>query len=86
VARAFEIYRKLGMRHMCVVDQHGMLVGMLTRKDLMTFRISENMRAHKVDAMLRCDNHHHAWLVCYHSPPSLMLAESTLLHLRVLAT
>ena len=44
VARAFEVFRKLGMRHMCVVDQQGTLVGMLTRKDLMTFRINENIQ------------------------------------------
>lgn len=43
VSRAFEIFRKLGMRHMCVVDDDCHVVGMLTRKDLMTYRIKEHI-------------------------------------------
>ena len=53
VARAFDVFRKLGMRHMCVVDNEGMLVGIITRKDLMTFRLSDNIRLHKAQALLR---------------------------------
>ena len=53
VARAFDVFRKLGMRHMCVVDYEGMLVGFIKRKDLMTFRLSDNIRLHKAEALLR---------------------------------
>ena len=53
VARAFDVFRKLGMRHMCVVDNAGMLAGIITRKDLMTFRLSDNIRMHKAEALLR---------------------------------
>ena len=53
VARAFDVFRKLGMRHMCVTDNEGMLVGMITRKDLMTFRLADNIRVHKAEAQLR---------------------------------
>ena len=53
VARAFDVFRKLGMRHMCVTDSEGILVGILTRKDLMTFRLADNIRLHKAEALLR---------------------------------
>jgi chloride channel 7 len=53
VARAFDVFRKLGMRHMCVTDNEGMLVGIITRKDLMTFRLADNIRLHKAEALLR---------------------------------
>jgi CBS domain-containing protein len=39
VSRAYTLFRKLGMRHLCVVDGRGRAVGMVTRKDLMTFRM-----------------------------------------------
>ena len=57
VARAFELFRKLGMRHLCVVNNHGVLVGMVTRKDLMTFRLEDNVKRHKAEAMVA------GWLV-----------------------
>jgi CBS domain-containing protein len=44
VARAFDVFRKLGMRHMTVIDSEGMLVGILTRKDLMTYKLADNIR------------------------------------------
>lgn len=56
VARAFELFRKLGMRHLCVVNNMGMLIGILTRKDLMTFSIGKNMKRHKAEGAL------HGWL------------------------
>lgn len=52
-ARAYEIFRKLGMRHMCVVDNSGMLAGLLTRKNLMTFTLDDNVRELKARAVLR---------------------------------
>jgi CBS domain-containing protein len=53
VARAFELFRKMGMRHLCVCDIDGILVGMITRKNLMTFELADNIRLHKAEAMLR---------------------------------
>ena len=53
VARAFEIFRKLGMRHLCVVDDDYRLVGMVTRKDLMTFKLSENLMTPGIEALIR---------------------------------
>ena len=53
VARAFELFRKMGMRHLCVCDINGILVGIITRKDLMTFELADNIRLHKAEAMLR---------------------------------
>ena len=53
VARAFDIFRKLGMRHMCVVDSETHVVGILTRKDLMTYRIAEHIMPHRVEVMIR---------------------------------
>ena len=45
LARAFEIFRKLGMRHLCVINTHGMLIGLVTRKNLMTYRLSDRCAA-----------------------------------------
>ena len=53
VARAFEVFRKLGMRHMCVVDDRSNLVGIVTRKDLMTFKIAENIMTPRTEALIR---------------------------------
>ena len=59
VARAFDVFRKLVMRHLCVTNNEGMLVGILTRKDLMTFKLKDNIRIHKAEALLR------AWVVLW---------------------
>merc|ERR1712167_117699 len=40
VARAYEIFTKLGLRHLVVKGHTGKAEGMLTRKDLMLWRIS----------------------------------------------
>merc|ERR1711871_760192 len=53
VARAFGIFLKLGMRHMCVVNEDNRLVGILTRKDMMTYKISENLMKPDIEAMIR---------------------------------
>jgi chloride channel 7 len=39
VARAYEVFRKLGLRHLVVLGLTGEVVGMITRKDLMLFKI-----------------------------------------------
>lgn len=41
------------MRHLCVVDSNNLLVGMLTRKDLMTYKLEENVMEHKAEAIMR---------------------------------
>lgn len=53
VARAYDIFRKLGMRHMCVVDNSGKLAGLLTRKNLMTFTLDDSICRLKARAVLR---------------------------------
>jgi H+/Cl- antiporter ClcA len=39
VSRAYEIFRKLGLRHLVVCGYNGRVEGILTRKDLMVYRI-----------------------------------------------
>jgi len=41
VSRAYEVLRKLGLRHLCVMGSDGMLWGVVTRKDLMVFKTVE---------------------------------------------
>ena len=41
VSRAYEVFRKLGLRHLMVTGPDGMLCGVVTRKDLMIFKIVE---------------------------------------------
>jgi chloride channel 7 len=53
VARAFDIFRKLGLRHMCVTDSEGMLKGILTRKSLMTYKLGDETKLKKVESFLR---------------------------------
>ncbi len=53
VARAFEVFRKLGMRHLCVSDAENNLVGMVTRKDLMTYKIVDNIMTPRAEAVIR---------------------------------
>jgi CBS domain-containing protein len=53
VARAFEVFRKLGMRHLCVTDGENNLVGMVTRKDLMTYKIVDNIMTPRAEAVIR---------------------------------
>ena len=53
IGRAYEVFRKLGMRHLPVVDLNGDAVGMLTRKDLMTYRLKENILITRVQALWR---------------------------------
>ena len=53
IGRAYEVFRKLGMRHLPVVDLEGDAVGMITRKDLMTYRLKENILITRVQALWR---------------------------------
>ena len=53
VARTFEIFRKLGMRHLCVIDSSGLLAGIVTRKNLMQFKLDDHVCYNKARAVLR---------------------------------
>ena len=39
VSRAYEVFRKLGLRHLVVLGRDGTVIGMVTRKDLMIFKL-----------------------------------------------
>ena len=39
VSRAYEVFRKLGLRHLVVLGRNGEVAGMVTRKDLMIFKL-----------------------------------------------
>ena len=41
LSRAYSVFRKLGMRHLPVIDQDGSVVGIITRKDLMQYLLSD---------------------------------------------
>ncbi len=34
ISQAYDMFHKLSLRHLCVINHDGLLVGMLTRKDL----------------------------------------------------
>ena len=42
VARAYSIFRKLGLRHLVVLERDGRVCGMITRKDLMLYKLVEH--------------------------------------------
>ena len=39
MSRAYEVFRKLGLRHLVVLGRDGGAAGMITRKDLMVFKL-----------------------------------------------
>jgi len=41
--RTYVIFRTLGLRHLIVVDVHNRVVGLITRKDLMPFKMQERL-------------------------------------------
>ena len=42
VARAYSILRKLGLRHLVVIERNGVVCGMVTRKDLMLYKLVDS--------------------------------------------
>jgi len=43
--RTYVIFRTLGLRHLVVVDVHNHVVGLITRKDLMPFKMQERLES-----------------------------------------
>ena len=41
VDRTYILFRTMGMRHLMVIDEHNHVRGIITRKDLMGFRLGE---------------------------------------------
>lgn len=42
VARAYSILRKLGLRHLIVIERNGKVSGIITRKDLMLYKLVDS--------------------------------------------
>jgi len=45
VQKTYRVFRTLGLRHLCVINRHNQIVGMITRKDLLAGRIEERLSA-----------------------------------------
>ena len=43
VARVYDVFRSLGLRHLCVVDECNRVVGMVTRKELLDEHLEERL-------------------------------------------
>ena len=43
--RTYVIFRTLGLRHLVVVNVHNQVVGLITRKDLMPFKMQERLES-----------------------------------------
>jgi len=43
--RTYVIFRTLGLRHLVVVDVHNHVVGLITRKDVMPFKMQERLES-----------------------------------------
>lgn len=41
--RTYIIFRTLGLRHLTIIDCHNHVVGIITRKDLMGFKMEEQL-------------------------------------------
>uniref|UniRef100_A0ACB8FDR4 Uncharacterized protein n=2 Tax=Sphaerodactylus townsendi TaxID=933632 RepID=A0ACB8FDR4_9SAUR len=41
--RTYVIFRSLGLRHLTIVDLQNQVVGIITRKDLMSFQLEEKL-------------------------------------------
>lgn len=43
IAKAYDAFRSLGLRHLCCITREGDLAGLVTRKDLMMWRLHEKL-------------------------------------------
>ncbi|CAM9377787.1 unnamed protein product [Phaeothamnion confervicola] len=44
MTRTYRLFRTLGLRHLCVVNHHNQVVGMMTRKDLLPEHLAQRLR------------------------------------------
>ncbi|XP_067409978.1 chloride channel protein C-like [Emydura macquarii macquarii] len=55
--RTYIIFRTLGLRHLTVVDLQNRVVGIITRKDLMSFQLEERLECQMASQKLDSDEH-----------------------------
>ena len=53
LGRAYEVFQKMQLRHLAVTNKSGVVVGMLTRKDLQDYLIQKNASLAKIQAVMR---------------------------------
>ncbi len=53
LGRAYEVFQKLGLRHMPVIKTNGCIVGILTRKNLQTYLLHKNASLARIQAVFR---------------------------------
>jgi hypothetical protein len=61
LSRTYRLFRTLGLRHLCVVNHHNQVVGMITRKDLEPHHLAErsDIPRTRVWATRSTDNNEH---------------------------
>lgn len=65
--RAYIMFRNMGLRHMIVVDAHNRVKGILTRKDLLGFKLDEAVSRALLHVESRAQMGDSSWVA--HSPP-----------------
>ena len=55
VSRAYNLFRAMSLRHLCVVDSGNQLVGMITRRDLLGHSLRQKCHAAALDAARESD-------------------------------
>ena len=53
LGRAYEVFQKLGLRHLPVIRSNGSIVGILTRKNLQTYLLERNSALARIQAVFR---------------------------------
>jgi len=53
LGRAYEVFQKLGLRHMPVVKTNGCIAGIITRKNLQTYLLHSNASLARIQAVFR---------------------------------
>ena len=53
LGRAYEVFQKLGLRHLPVIRSNGSIVGILTRKNLQTYLLERNSSLARIQAVFR---------------------------------
>lgn len=58
ISKAYDAFRSLGLRHLCCITRDGNLAGMITRKDLMIWKLHERLDEKTGRAHIRHGHHH----------------------------